>query len=50
RLHHGDVVVFGGESRLAFHGVGTLRRGWHPSTGNYRFNLTFRRVAPFHPE
>ncbi|MEY2939036.1 MAG: hypothetical protein RIS58_23 [Actinomycetota bacterium] len=50
RLHHGDVVVLGGESRLAFHGVGTLRRGLHSSTGNYRFNLTFRRVAPFHPE
>ena len=45
RLQHGDAVVFGGESRLAFHGVGTLRRGEHPLTGNYRFNLTFRRVS-----
>ena len=42
RLEHGDAVVFGGKSRLAFHGVGTLRRGEHPLTGNYRFNLTFR--------
>lgn len=41
-LSHGDVVVFGGPSRLAFHGVGTLRRGQHPLTGPYRFNLTFR--------
>jgi len=41
-LHHGDVVVFGGEARLAYHGVGTLRRGTHPLTGAYRFNLTFR--------
>jgi len=41
-LHHGDVVVFGGEARLAYHGVGTLRRGSHPLTGAYRFNLTFR--------
>ena len=41
-LHHGDVVVFGGEARLAYHGVGTLRRGSHPLTGAYRFNLTLR--------
>lgn len=41
-LYHGDVVVFGGSARLAFHGVGTLRRGSHPLTGEYRFNLTFR--------
>ena len=43
-LHHGDVVVFGGEARLAYHGVGTLRRGSHPLTGAYRFNLTFRTI------
>ena len=44
-LRHGDVVVFGGPSRLAFHGVGTLRRGQHTLTGPYRFNLTFRRAS-----
>ena len=44
-LRHGDVVVFGGPSRLAFHGVGTLRRGQHALTGPYRFNLTFRRAS-----
>ena len=44
-LRHGDVVVFGGLSRLAFHGVGTLRRGQHPLAGPYRFNLTFRRAG-----
>jgi len=43
-LHHGDVVVFGGIARLAFHGVGTLRRGTHELTGAYRYNLTFRVV------
>ncbi len=43
-LHHGDVVVFGGSARLAFHGVGTLRRGMHELTGAYRYNLTFRAV------
>ena len=44
-LHHGDVVVFGGSSRLAFHGVGVLREGVHPLTGISRFNLTFRYAA-----
>ncbi len=45
-LTHGDVVVFGGASRLNFHGVGAVRRGEHPLTGPYRYNLTFRYVAP----
>jgi alkylated DNA repair protein (DNA oxidative demethylase) len=44
KLQHGDVVVFGGASRLAFHGVGILRRGHHELTGGYRFNLTFRSL------
>ncbi|HEY2589305.1 MAG TPA: DNA oxidative demethylase AlkB [Tepidisphaeraceae bacterium] len=44
RLESGDVVVWGGASRLAFHGVETLAEGHHPSTGRYRFNLTFRRA------
>jgi len=42
QLAHGDVVVFGGAARLAFHGVGTLRKGTHPLTGALRYNLTFR--------
>jgi alkylated DNA repair protein (DNA oxidative demethylase) len=42
QLVHGDVVVFGGPARLAFHGVGTLRKGEHPLTGATRYNLTFR--------
>ena len=42
QLVHGDVVVFGGAARLAFHGVGTLRKGVHPLTGALRYNLTFR--------
>ena len=42
QLMHGDVMVFGGAARLAFHGVGTLRRGGHPLTGAVRYNLTFR--------
>jgi alkylated DNA repair protein (DNA oxidative demethylase) len=44
RLEHGDVVVWGGASRLAFHGVEPLKDGWHPLTGGVRWNLTFRKV------
>ena len=43
-LHHGDVVVWGGPSRLAYHGVDTLKDGEHPTTGRCRINLTFRRA------
>ena len=41
-LESGDVVVWGGPSRLAFHGVAPLKDGDHPLTGRRRFNLTFR--------
>jgi alkylated DNA repair protein (DNA oxidative demethylase) len=44
RLESGDVVVWGGPSRLVFHGVAPLADGYHPATGRARFNLTFRRV------
>lgn len=44
RLTHGDVVVWGGPARLAFHGVDTLREGEHALTGAVRYNLTFRRA------
>jgi alkylated DNA repair protein (DNA oxidative demethylase) len=43
-LHHGDVIVWGGPSRLNFHGIAPLKPGSHPSTGAQRFNLTFRRA------
>lgn len=43
-LQHGDVVVWGGEARLNFHGVLTVRKAWHPLTGDKRFNLTFRKA------
>ena len=42
RLEHGDVVVWGGASRLRFHGVLPIEAGHHPLTGPYRYNLTFR--------
>ena len=50
KLSSGDVVVLGGASRLAFHGVdrlypgtSTLLAGWFPEGG--RINLTLRRVT-----
>jgi alkylated DNA repair protein (DNA oxidative demethylase) len=43
-LAHGDVVVWGGPSRLRFHGVNPLREGHHPLLGTYRINLTFRKA------
>ncbi|MCA1415179.1 DNA oxidative demethylase AlkB [Bradyrhizobium sp. NBAIM20] len=44
RLVHGDVVVWGGASRLAYHGVAPLADGEHPLLGRKRINLTFRRT------
>ncbi len=44
RLESGDVVVWGGPARLAFHGVEPLADGDHPLTGRCRMNLTFRRA------
>jgi alkylated DNA repair protein (DNA oxidative demethylase) len=43
-LYHGDVVVWGGPARLAYHGVDTLKDGDHPVTANCRINLTFRKA------
>jgi DNA oxidative demethylase len=42
---HGDVVVWGGPSRLRYHGVLPLKDGVHPSLGSYRYNLTFRKAG-----
>ena len=44
RLTHGDVVVWGGPSRLAYHGVAPLPDGGHPVMGGQRINLTFRKT------
>ncbi|EPD3812170.1 DNA oxidative demethylase AlkB [Cronobacter dublinensis] len=43
-LEHGDVVVWGGPSRLFYHGIQPLKPGQHPATGEYRYNLTFRQA------
>jgi len=45
-LQHGDVVVWGGPSRLRFHGVLALKDGDHPFADGHRINLTFRKVRP----
>jgi alkylated DNA repair protein (DNA oxidative demethylase) len=44
-LVHGDVVVWGGPSRLFFHGVMPLKEGHHAALGRMRINLTFRRAG-----
>jgi len=51
RLSSGDIVVLGGEARLAFHvvdriyeGTSNLLAGWFAKVG--RTNLTLRRVTP----
>ena len=42
---HGDVLLWAGPARLRYHGIMPLKDGVHPSTGPYRFNLTFREAA-----
>ena len=44
RLEHGDIAVWGGPSRLFFHGVAPLADGEHALMGRQRINLTFRRA------
>ena len=43
-LRHGDVAVWGGPSRLRYHGVPELKDGLHETVGRARINLTFRRA------
>lgn len=44
-LEHGDVVVFGGQSRRIYHGIKRLAAGTHATVGARRLNLTFRRAG-----
>lgn len=47
RLESGDVVIIGGESRLAFHGVDKIYPGTSALLKKQgRINLTLRRVNP----
>ncbi len=43
-VEDGDVVVWGGQSRGAYHGVRKLAADAHALTGPLRYNLTFRRA------
>jgi DNA oxidative demethylase len=36
--------VWGGPSRLFYHGVAPLAEGNHPLMGSQRLNLTFRKI------
>ena len=44
-LMHGDVVVWGGEARLKFHGIMPLKANLHQVLCAYRYNLTFRKAG-----
>jgi alkylated DNA repair protein (DNA oxidative demethylase) len=43
-LEDGDVLVWGGPSRLVYHAVRPIKPGMHPVTGGFRYNLTFRHA------
>jgi len=43
-FEHGDIAVWGGPARLAFHGVAPLADGEHVLMGRQRINLTFRKA------
>lgn len=43
-LEHGDVAVWGGPSRLYYHGILALKQAEHPRLGPIRYNLTFRKA------
>jgi alkylated DNA repair protein (DNA oxidative demethylase) len=43
-LADGDVLVWGGPSRLVYHAVRPIKPGSHPVTGGFRYNLTFRHA------
>jgi alkylated DNA repair protein (DNA oxidative demethylase) len=40
-LRHGDVAVWGGPSRLCYHGVSELKDDHRETVGSMRINLTF---------
>lgn len=44
-LEHGDIVVWGGDDRLRFHGIQPVKLSHHPLTGQKRFNLTIRQAS-----
>lgn len=49
QLEHGDVLVWGGATRLVYHGISPLKDGLHPLLGSERWNLTFRMARAAYP-
>lgn len=47
-LTHGDVLVWGGASRMTYHGVNPLKDGQHHLLGGERWNLTFRMAKAYY--
>lgn len=47
-LLHGDVLVWGGATRMAYHGVNPLKDGQHALLGTERWNLTFRMAKRYY--
>lgn len=43
-LAHGDVLVWGGAQRLAYHGIAPVTDGYHALIGRMRLNLTLRKA------
>ena len=43
-VHHGDLVIWGGKARLAYHGISPLKEATHEATGACRISLTFRKA------
>jgi alkylated DNA repair protein (DNA oxidative demethylase) len=43
-LFHGDVVVWGGEDRLRFHGILPIKENTHPVLKHTRLNITLRHA------
>lgn len=44
QLNHGDVLVWGGKSRLNYHALSQILKTGNHSIGKQRLNLTFRYV------
>lgn len=51
-LHSGDIIVFGGEQRLMYHGVKSVKQGSFTLKENFdaRINLTLRTCTGFTDE
>ncbi len=44
QLYDGDVMVWGGKSRLAYHGINTIKSDPHNPNLTERINITFRKA------